>query len=45
MFKIESYITPILISYVEKYIKNLKASDTQVSRSFYIKWNFLTMSR
>lgn len=32
MFKIESYITPILISYVEKYIKNLRVEDSQVKK-------------
>lgn len=32
MFKIESYITPLLLSYVEKYVKNLKAEGTQVSQ-------------
>ncbi|XP_043198832.1 vacuolar protein sorting-associated protein 13B-like [Amphibalanus amphitrite] len=31
MFKIESYITPLLLNVVEKYVKNLKAEDTQVS--------------
>ncbi|GAB6029598.1 Vacuolar protein sorting-associated protein 13B [Chamberlinius hualienensis] len=31
MFKIESYITPIILSYVDKYIKNLKPEDSQVS--------------
>ncbi|XP_076064236.1 vacuolar protein sorting 13B isoform X2 [Oratosquilla oratoria] len=31
MLRIESYITPILLSYVDKYIKNLKPEDSQVS--------------
>ncbi|GLH10327.1 Vacuolar protein sorting-associated protein 13 [Gryllus bimaculatus] len=31
MFKIESYITPILLSYVDKYIKNFRPEDSQVS--------------
>ncbi|XP_037091170.1 vacuolar protein sorting-associated protein 13B-like [Pollicipes pollicipes] len=31
MFKVESYITPLLLNVVEKYVKNLKAEDTQVS--------------
>ncbi|XP_063236346.1 intermembrane lipid transfer protein VPS13B [Bacillus rossius redtenbacheri] len=31
MFKIESYITPILLSYVDKYIKDFRAEDSQVS--------------
>ncbi|XP_070535266.1 intermembrane lipid transfer protein VPS13B-like [Ptychodera flava] len=31
MFKIESYIAPILLSYVDKYIKNLKPEDLQLS--------------
>lgn len=30
MFKLESYITPLLLSYVDKYIKNLKPEDSQV---------------
>ncbi|XP_068617900.1 intermembrane lipid transfer protein VPS13B isoform X2 [Battus philenor] len=31
MFKIESYITPILLSYVDKYVKDFKPADAQVS--------------
>ncbi|CAB4069793.1 VPS13B [Lepeophtheirus salmonis] len=31
MFKLESYITPIILSYVEKYAKNLKAERSQFS--------------
>ncbi|XP_065557118.1 intermembrane lipid transfer protein VPS13B-like isoform X2 [Artemia franciscana] len=31
MLKIESYITPVILSYVDKYIKNLKPEDSQVS--------------
>ncbi|CAH2007814.1 unnamed protein product [Acanthoscelides obtectus] len=31
MFKLESYITPILLSYVNRYISNLKPEDSQVS--------------
>nr|XP_015924478.2 vacuolar protein sorting-associated protein 13B isoform X2 [Parasteatoda tepidariorum] len=31
MFKLESYITPLLLSYVDKYIKNLKPEDSQFS--------------
>ncbi|CAH0555543.1 unnamed protein product [Brassicogethes aeneus] len=31
MFKLESYITPILLSYVDRYIKNFKLEDSQVS--------------
>lgn len=31
MFKIESYITPIILSYVEKYVKNIRPEDSQVS--------------
>ena len=30
MFKLESYITPILLSYVEKYVKDIKAERSQV---------------
>jgi len=28
---LESYVTPILLSYVNRYIKNLKPSDLQLS--------------
>ena len=28
---LESYITPLLMSYVDKYIKNLKSSDLSLS--------------
>ncbi len=31
MFKLESYITPIILSYVEKYVKNVRAEHSQVS--------------
>nr|XP_002741992.1 PREDICTED: vacuolar protein sorting-associated protein 13B-like [Saccoglossus kowalevskii] len=31
MFKIESYLAPILLSYVNKYIKNIKPEDLQLS--------------
>lgn len=31
MFKLESYITPILLSYVSRYINNFKPEDSQVS--------------
>ncbi|XP_068242883.1 intermembrane lipid transfer protein VPS13B isoform X1 [Palaemon carinicauda] len=31
MLRIESYITPLILSYVDKYIKNLKPEDSQVS--------------
>lgn len=30
MFKIESYVTPLILSYVDKYIKNIKPEDSQV---------------
>lgn len=30
MFKLESYITPILLSYVNRYINNFKPEDSQV---------------
>lgn len=33
MFRIESYITPIIISYVEKYVKNFRPQDAQVSKT------------
>lgn len=31
MFKIESYITPIILTYLEKYVKNIRPEDSQVS--------------
>lgn len=31
MFKLESYITPLILSYVDKYVKNVKAERSQVS--------------
>lgn len=31
MFRIESYITSIILSYVEKYVKNLRRQDAQVN--------------
>ncbi|KAH8278838.1 hypothetical protein KR018_010220 [Drosophila ironensis] len=31
MFKLESYITPILLNYVAKYVKNFRDEDAQVS--------------
>ncbi|XP_053623621.1 uncharacterized protein Vps13B [Plodia interpunctella] len=31
MFKIESYVTPILLSYVDKYVRDFKPADAQVS--------------
>ena len=31
MFKVESYITPIILSQVERYVKNIRAEDSQVS--------------
>ncbi|KAH0999222.1 hypothetical protein HUJ04_005426, partial [Dendroctonus ponderosae] len=31
MFKLESYITPIILSYVNRYINNFKPEDSQVS--------------
>ena len=34
MFKLESYITPILLSYVEKYVKDVKAERSQVKTLF-----------
>lgn len=30
MFKIESYVTPILLSYVDKYVKDFRPADAQV---------------
>ncbi|XP_012288372.1 vacuolar protein sorting-associated protein 13B [Orussus abietinus] len=31
MFKLESYITPVILSYVEKYVKNFKPEQSQLS--------------
>ena len=31
MFKLESYITPIILSQVERYVKNIRAEDSQFS--------------
>ncbi|CAM1300415.1 Uncharacterised protein g2705 [Pycnogonum litorale] len=31
MFKLESYVTPLILSYVDKYVKNLKPEDSQLS--------------
>lgn len=39
MFKLESYITPILLSYVDRYIKNFKLEDSQVY-SYHFCYNF-----
>ena len=34
MFKLESYITPIILNHVEKYVKNIKAEQSQVHEKF-----------
>lgn len=34
--KIQSYVTPILLSYVDKYIKDFKTEDTQVNRRILV---------
>lgn len=31
MFKIESYVTPLILSYVSKYVKNIRPEDSQLS--------------
>uniref|UniRef100_A0A6B2EK58 Putative vacuolar protein n=1 Tax=Phlebotomus kandelakii TaxID=1109342 RepID=A0A6B2EK58_9DIPT len=31
MFRIESYITPIILSHIEKYVKNIRPQDAQLS--------------
>ncbi|XP_045489894.1 vacuolar protein sorting-associated protein 13B isoform X1 [Pieris rapae] len=31
MFNLETYVTPILLSYLDKYVQNFKAGDAQVS--------------
>lgn len=33
MFKIESYITPIIINYIDKYVKDFRPQNAQVSIS------------
>lgn len=38
MFRIESYITPIVLSYIDKYVKDFKPQDAQVSY-FLIKFS------
>lgn len=30
MFKIESYITPIIINYIDKYVKDFRPQNAQV---------------
>jgi hypothetical protein len=30
MFKLESYVTPIILSHVERYVKNVRAEQSQV---------------
>jgi len=35
MFKIESYVTPLILSYVDKFIKNIKPEDSQVSNLLF----------
>ena len=48
MFKMESYITPIILSYVEKYVKDVKAERSQVRFSFKyffeVTWKYLVES-
>lgn len=34
MFRIESYITPIVLSYIDKYVKDFKPQDAQVNDRF-----------
>ena len=37
MFKLESYITPIILSYVDKYVKNARAERSQVRKlAFFV---------
>ena len=43
MFKLESYITPLILSRVEKYVKNVRTEDSQVYKcffAFYIKLRY-----
>ena len=37
MFKLESYITPLILSRVEKYVKNVRTEDSQVYKCFNLK--------
>ena len=36
MFKIESYVTPLILSYVNKYIKNIKPEDSKVYWELFV---------
>ena len=40
MFKLESYVTPIILSYVDKYVKNARADKSQVSYIQIVIVNF-----
>lgn len=36
MFKIESYITPIIINYIDKYVKDFRPQNAQVRATFHL---------
>lgn len=36
MFKIESYITPIIINYIDKYVKDFRPQNAQVNGNLMI---------
>ena len=38
MFKLESYITPIILSHVEKYVKNVRAEQSQVRQQMELSY-------
>ena len=43
MFKLESYVTPIILSYVDKYVKNARADKSQVSYTQIMIVNFANL--
>lgn len=45
MFKVESYITPFIVSYVDKYVKNIKPEDSRVSVVLLVIWSVICIKR
>lgn len=49
MFKIESYITPIIINYIDKYVKDFRPQNAQVGQfsiySIYFELNVASLIR
>ena len=37
MFKIENYIAPLILSKVEKFVKNINPADFNVSATFFVQ--------